>query len=179
MRKSLGDNTGSHAMRRRFTIIRTLLLGLSACSQTLPPSPTPPANAATSRVDLDKLIAALDTVQGEFRDVADLTFMFVSESRLLEEIAAQDERAVPKLVECLGRTRLARATAEHVGRVRVGVLCAEALVYTDFFQARNSTDRWPAGFQDSTAHNYGAGPEELYRAQRAWRAYLAHEPLAE
>ena len=82
---------------------------------------------------------------------------------------------MPKLVRCIGDTRVARATAEHVGLIRVGVLCGEALVYTDYFQARNSTDRWPEWFGDSTLHDYSASPDELHRAQRPWRRYLKEE----
>jgi hypothetical protein len=124
---------------------------------------------------LDMLIAALDTVQGDFREVGDAVYAFVSDSRLLEQIAKFDRRAVPKLVDCMGRTTIARATAFGEGGVRVGVLCAEALVFTDFFQRRNSSDLWPRGFQDSTDVDYHASPADLRRAQRRWREYLAHE----
>ena len=122
---------------------------------------------------LDYLITALDTVQGDFPEVGDAVYALVSDNRLLERIAKFDSRAVPKLVDCMGRTEMARATAFGKSGVRVGVLCAEALIYTDFFQHRNSSDLLPAEFQDSADVDYHASSEELRRAQRHWRQYLA------
>ena len=159
-------------MRSLATLARPVVFAALACSAPArQPSTASPATGLADRT-LDSLIAALNTVQGEFRDVGHLVFVFASDSRLLEQIGAADERAVPKLVECLERPDFARATAAGVGRVRVGVLCAEALIRTDFFQARNASDAWPAGFEDSTRVAYDASAVDLRRAQRAWRAYL-------
>jgi hypothetical protein len=160
---------------RRVLPITVLVCAAVACSRASSTVGSPSASETATDAHLEALVGALDTVQGEFRDLADLTFAFISETRILEAIAAYNQRAVPRLVECLGDTKLARATAEHVGRIRVGVLCYEALVYTDYFQARNSAQRWPEGFIDSTFFNFNADPAELRRAQRAWRAYLRHE----
>jgi hypothetical protein len=123
---------------------------------------------------LDRLIQALDTVQGEFRDVADLTYVFDSDSRVLEDIAAYNKVAVPRLVECLGRTHRVRATADYAGPLRLGVLCNEALASTDYFQERITAEKWLA---DTVALTFTATPEELHRVQRIWRAYLKQHPL--
>jgi hypothetical protein len=136
----------------------------------------PTAAARLEDEQLDRLIAALDTVQGDFQEVGDAVHAFVSESRVLERIAGFDRRALPKLVDCLGHPQMAQATA-FGRRIRVGVLCAEALIYTDFFQRRNSSDQWPSGFQDSTDVDYDADVAQLRRAQRHWRLYLTHEML--
>jgi hypothetical protein len=176
MRGPLGGNNTLGALRQRTSFAGLLLTAAVNCAPTA--SRTSGASPASEDAHIDGLIAALDTVQGEFRDVGHLIFVFESESRVLEELAAYNEVAIPKLVDCLGYTSFARATADYTGRLRLGTLCGQALVYTDYFQTRQSAGLWPQWFSDSLPEGFGAEPEELRRAQRAWRAYLATNPLS-
>jgi hypothetical protein len=156
-------------MRQHSTVAGLLFAAAVGCAPNT--SPSGRVSTASQSAQIDGLIAALDTVQGEFRDVADLTFVFMSDSHVLEELATYDEAAVIKLVDCLSRPHLVRATVEHSGHLRLGTLCYEALAYTDYFQAR------PKWFVDSVALTFNAEPKELRHAQRVWRAYLKENPL--
>ena len=162
---------------RTLVLLGVLLLGGCAGSRPAGDALRP---AAERQAELRRLIAALDTVQGEFREVGDMAWALVGGSNPLAAIAKADTAAVPLLAACIADTTVSRVrVAERSATpVRVGVLCLEAMIYTDWYQERNSSDRWPKGFRDSTALFYDATPAQLQRVHRLWQQYLAAHGLS-
>lgn len=136
----------------------------------------------------DSLIARLLATPGEIVD-AGSGYAFITDQQLLDDLAALELHAVPKLIDCLSDTRRSRVVApspetDRAGRISRGAVCAEALIATHFFQMRDK-DIFAAAMRvsgcDETANEgptacyayHYSKADELHRAQRVWREYLA------
>jgi hypothetical protein len=125
--------------------------------------------------DLECLVAALDTMRGSLESISEgsaqmMQFTYVPE--IVDPLIAANEAAVPMLVACLSRSQPSRVRGPDGRLVPVGVVCAQVLYSTAFFQQRLTSNRWPDSFRDSTELGYSPTSAELERAQQAWRAYL-------
>ena len=81
---------------------------------------------------------------------------------------SQMPRALPRLVECMGRDLRSKATYDG-HPLLAGAVCFQGIVYSRYFQQRNQRD-WPPGFADSAFVDYTSPSlKDLRAAQRLWR----------
>jgi hypothetical protein len=159
-------------MARLNSIVTALVVGCATGGGSAQHSATPEDG------QLDRLISALDTMPGALESISEgnaqmLQFTYVPE--IVDPLVAANERAVPKLVGCLNRSQPSKVKGPERGFVPVGVVCAQVLSSTAFFQDRLSSGDWPVEFRDSIEVGYSPTAAELERAQRAWKVYLRAE----
>jgi hypothetical protein len=164
-------------MRKWRTHLAGCALVMACSSKAAQPAPTP----GLTDTELRRLIEALDTMPGDLRSISEGSaqmrqFTFVPE--IVNPITAANERAVPALVACLGKAATSRVRGFERGFIPVGMVCAQVLQGTAFFQDRLSAGHLPSEFTDSTDLGEAPTPADLQRAQRAWERYLQAEMSA-
>ncbi len=156
-------------MPRLGVLVLVLMSGCASRSKPAQDSATPPGK------NIERLVAALDTMHGALKSISEgsaqmMQFIYVPE--IVDPLVDANEAAVPELVGCLNRSRPSNVTGPEGGLVPVGVVCAQVLYSTSYFQQRLTSNLWPEGFQDSIEVGYMPTSAELERAQRAWQNYL-------
>ena len=115
---------------------------------------------------LRDLLSRLRSVQGEYERSSNRgVWEFKGNRDLFVAIAAYEDFAMPRLVECLGRTEASAVTVN--GRpVPLGVVCYQALMTTAYYEHGDAngdiTFDWPGYIGPE------ASPEQLKAAQAAW-----------
>jgi hypothetical protein len=159
------------------TLLGTVVAACARPAAVEQPVPTPSVRAPESAAapqDVDQLIEALRHLPGEFRfiDPEQTGYYFTGSEALFRRIGELDSIAVPKLIECFGHTEPAAATLD--GRpVPIAVMCFQAFLRTEWFQARRRTRTLPLGPQGIGAVRLRSTPEELARTRHWWRTYIA------
>jgi hypothetical protein len=154
---------------------------LAGCALVMACSSRPAQSAPTpvlTDTELQRLIQALDSMPGDIRSISEgsaqmLQFTFVPE--IVNPITAANERAVAGLVACLGKGASSRVRGFERGFVPIGMVCAQVLQGTAFFQDRLTGGQLPGELTDSTNLGEEPTPADLQRAQRAWEKYLQSE----
>jgi hypothetical protein len=117
---------------------------------------------------LGVLTANLRQLRGSYSIGAHGQWVFSGERKLFEAIAAHEDSAVVRLVDCLDDTTAALATVE--GRpVPVGVLCYEALRFTAYAEPEGiNSGEWPGTVMPTTTE------QGLRDAKAAWLEVVRH-----
>ena len=100
---------------------------------------------------------------------------FTFEPAIVKPIEAAGDRAVPRLVECMGDYRLSQVTGLDGHLLPVGAVCAMVLKGTAFFQDRLTSGRLPPGLTVKTDLEEAPSSGALWEAQQLWRDYLRTE----
>jgi hypothetical protein len=139
----------------------------------------------------DSLIARLLATPGSFSSDGNV-YVFITDQKVLDELALLELHAVPQLIQCIGDDRPSEVTYADPGtgerkRALRGAVCFQALIETHFWQMHDDTlfrrveQAVPCGSHETDRFGsclggrytgYYAGALELHRTQRVWLAYL-------
>jgi hypothetical protein len=153
-----------------------LLLALTACGglRGLPGRRTEDRRTPSTRAAVDERIRGLVNLEGEYW-FGDGVYSLMENEAPLHAIAAADTIGIRSLVTCLSDARRTRMTLRGEP-VPVGLLCAEALTRTEYFQTGLKRGAFAATWAGTPPLT--TDPLALARVQRAWFEWLHDHQLA-